>query len=286
MRLVAFSDLHVGYSVNREALKRLPQSPGDWLIIAGDVGETVKQLEWTLAILKDRFERLIWVPGNHELYCLPGDPEQIRGVARYERLVEVCQQRNVVTPEDPYILWPGDGEPTRIVPLFLGYDYTFAPMGLTPEGARQWAEEEGIFPTDEHVLFCDPHSSMVGWCRDRIRYTLDRLEELPENERRVLINHYPLRYDLIRLFRIPRYSPWCGTKVTEQWHRRYRASVVVSGHLHMRATDFRDGVRFEEVSIGYPQHWDQEKGLSHYLREILPGPTSIPTEDTGPMWHR
>jgi hypothetical protein len=101
------------------------------------------------------------------------------------------------------------------------------------------------------------------------------------------VNHFPLRRDLVRLHRIPRFIPWCGTRETEDWHVRYRAEVVVSGHLHMRATDWRDGVRFEEVAIGYPRHWRQERGMKAYLREILPGTQPVPTGGHGgPIWHR
>ena len=71
----------------------------------------------------------------------------------------------------------------------------------------------------------------------------------------VLINHFPLRQDLVRLSTIPRFSLWCGTRYTENWHTRFRAAVVISGHLHRPATDWRDGVRFEEVSLGYPREW-------------------------------
>ena len=85
-----------------------------------------------------------------------------------------------------------------------------------------------------------------------------------------MINHYPLRQDLVRLVRIPRFSIWCGTRRTENWHLRFNASVVVSGHLHIRATDYQDGVRFEEVSLGYPRNWNQDKGIQSYLRQILP----------------
>ncbi|WP_428669704.1 hypothetical protein [Roseibium sp.] len=52
---------------------------------------------------------------------------------------------------------------------------------------------------------------------------------------------------------------------------RFNASVVVSGHLHTRRTDWRDGARFEEVSLGYPRQWDQQKGMAFYLRSILSG---------------
>ena len=43
MKLYAISDLHLGYEINREALKALPPHPDDWLIVAGDVGE---KREW------------------------------------------------------------------------------------------------------------------------------------------------------------------------------------------------------------------------------------------------
>ena len=94
-----------------------------------------------------------------------------------------------------------------------------------------------------------------------------------EAVRPILINHFPLRRELARLPAIPRFSIWCGTRLTESWHQTYRARVVVSGHLHLRSTRWLDGVRFEEVSLGYPRQRSSEpRAIEHYLREILPGP--------------
>jgi hypothetical protein len=86
----------------------------------------------------------------------------------------------------------------------------------------------------------------------------------------VLINHFPLREDLSHLPRIPRFSLWCGTRRTEDWHLRFNATVVVSGHLHIRSTSHRDGVRFEEVSLGYPKQWINSTTLDRCVRQILP----------------
>ena len=58
---------------------------------------------------------------------------------------------------------------------------------------------------------------------------------------------------------------------TEHWARRFAARAVVSGHLHLRTTLVRHGVRYEEVSLGYPRDWRHERGIDWYLREILPG---------------
>jgi hypothetical protein len=44
--------------------------------------------------------------------------------------------------------------------------------------------------------------------------------------------------------------------------------------MHMRGTQYRDGVRFEEVSFGYPRDWNNARGLAHYLRQIFPAPSS------------
>jgi hypothetical protein len=72
---------------------------------------------------------------------------------------------------------------------------------------------------------------------------------------------------------VPRFSIWCGTRRTEEWHRRFGAAVVVYGHLHIRRTTLQNDTRFEEVSLGYPRQWRQRRGLQSYLREILPGPS-------------
>ncbi len=286
VKLWALSDLHIGYSQNREAVAAMPSFSEDWLILAGDIGETPEQLEWVLDSLGSRFRQLIWVPGNHELYTLPNDKIGLKGEARYQFYVELCQRKGVITPEDDYVLWPGDPGRVRIVPVFLGYDYSFGPDAMTPTQVKDWAAADGIVATDERFLFSEPYLTREAWCQERVTATLKRFEQISSDEQWVLINHYPLRRDLVRLFRIPRYAPWCGTRLTEGWSRDFPLRVVVSGHLHMRATDWRDGVRFEEVSIGYPNHWVVAKGMAHYLREILPGPPTKPARNEGPYWHR
>ena len=120
--LRAVGDLHVGHSVNREVAEGLhPGNPGDWLIVCGDVSENVEAITRTLARLRDRFAEVIWVPGNHELWTRTRDEVQLRGVARYEHLVDVCRSLGVHTPEDPFPVWTGAGGPVRVAPLFILY---------------------------------------------------------------------------------------------------------------------------------------------------------------------
>jgi 3',5'-cyclic AMP phosphodiesterase CpdA len=274
MRLFAISDLHVGHAQNRAALAALTARPDDWLILAGDLGETDEHVRHVLEVAGQKFRQLIWVPGNHELYVMPGSHGEPRGQDRYLHLVALCRSLGVITPEDPYPLWSGDGGPHVIAPLFLLYDYSFRPDHITEDQAVDWAAESDIVCTDEYLLDPHPYPRRQDWCSARITATEARLSAAASEHPTVLINHFPLREELVRLRRIPRFSIWCGTRRTHDWHQRFRARVVVSGHLHIPRTDWIDGVRFEEVSFGYPSQRALGPGMDRYLRQILPEPRS------------
>jgi 3',5'-cyclic AMP phosphodiesterase CpdA len=267
-RLLATSDLHVSHRLNRAALDSLAHYPEDWLIVAGDVGEKPEHLEIALDALVPRFAKVIWTAGNHDLWKTGSDSAD--ATPRYDQLVAICRRRGVTTPEDPYLEWPGMPN-TFVVPMFLLFDYTFRPPDVSAEAAIPWARETGVVSGDEQMLDPSPWPSIAAWCQARCDLTQARLDALPADARTVLINHWPLRYDLARAPRVPRFSIWCGTTRTEDWGQRYRAVAVVSGHLHLRTTMWRHGVRYEEVSLGYPRDWRADRGIDWYLREILPG---------------
>jgi 3',5'-cyclic AMP phosphodiesterase CpdA len=272
MKLYALADLHLRYEVTRRALEALRPRPYDWLILAGDVGETEEHLRFALGVLTRRFGRLFWVPGNHDLWTIPSKPGDTRGEAKYRRLVQICRDFGVLTPEDPYVVWPGEGPRCILAPTFVLYDYTFRPDEIPVEKAIEWAAEENLLCSDEVLLHPDPYPTKSAWCEARVRETEPRLEEAAARAPLVIINHFPLRQDLAILPAIPRFSIWCGTRLTEDWHLRFRAEAVIYGHLHIRGRYERDGVRFEEVSLGYPPNWDQSLGAEPYLRQILPHP--------------
>lgn len=272
MKLYAISDLHLNHEANRRALDALPPQPEDWLIVAGDLGDSVEHLEYGLDRLVPRFAQLIWVPGNHDLWSVPGAKNGKRGEERYRQMVEMCRGFGVLTPEDPYPVWEGEGPRCTLAPLFLLYDYSFRPREVPPDKALDWAMQSGVLCADESFLSPEPYPTRTAWCESSCRLTERRLNEVDADRPLVLINHYPLRRDLVRMPLYPRFSLWCGTRRTEQWHTRFRTHAVVFGHLHIRATDWRDGVRFEECSLGYPNQWRPERGMQSYLREILPGP--------------
>ena len=275
MRLLAISDLHLANAANRDALAQLPHHGDDWLILAGDVAERLDHIRDAFALLTRLFARVIWVPGNHDLWTVreehPVDAP-LGGEAKYRALITLAREFGVVTPEDPYPVWTGPGGPCIVAPLFLLYDYSFRPAEIAREEVIGWSREGSAVCADEILLDPAPHVSREAWCARRCDETQSRLEALDPALQTILVNHYPLRHELVRIPRIPRFSPWCGTKRTEDWHVRFNARAAIYGHLHVRRTDIRDGTRFEEVSLGYPRQWDRSRSLASYLREILPGP--------------
>ncbi len=274
--LLALSDLHITYPENRKIIEELrPESPADWLIIAGDVGERFADIEWALQTLSSRFATVIWSPGNHELWTHPKDEVQLRGEERYTHLVKLCRNLGVLTPEDPYPVWRGEGGPVTIASLFLLYDYSFQPPGTASKAdGLAKAYDTGVVCSDEWFLHPDPYPSREDWCAARIELTEQRLAardlELPV----VLVNHFPLVRQPTQILRYPQFAQWCGTQRTADWHVRYNAIAVVYGHLHIPRTTFYDGVRFEEVSLGYPREWNARASGPRRPRQILPAPAS------------
>lgn len=245
--LWAVSDLHAAVKKNRDRIDSIhPADPTDWLIVAGDVAETTQQIVRELATLKRRFARVLWVPGNHELFARSSD--QNKGRDKYQEIVSALQGEGIDTPEDPY---PRFGDVT-VCPLFTFYDYSFRPPGTTIDEALADAKAKNLVLTDEFTIA--PYVDIRAWCWDRLAYSVSRLSEV-EGET-VLINHWPLIREPTNYLHFPEIALWCGTRHTQSWPTRYNARHVVYGHLHMPVSFEKDGVHHHEVSLGYPREWE------------------------------
>ena len=289
--LYAISDIHLSYPQNREYWSALPLRKHDFpeksgLILAGDVGESISHLRLALEIALQVFPYVWWVPGNHELYTLPktsstsepptpdSEIDSLHGEARYHAFIKVCHEYpGVYTPEDEWLIWDSEAEaeadpvtkinqqhppsPTGalICPLFTLYDYTFRPDHLrTAEEALAWAAEKDIVATDEALLHSNPYPNKQSWCshlvttfHTRLRTLRSQYPSLPF----VLINHWPLREEVLYIPSIPRFSLWCGTRATRHWDSEFApVAVVVSGHLHVRRTDWIDSRSNSGGSVG------------------------------------
>jgi len=311
-KLWAISDLHCNRPSTWKYLNTMSSFNDDSIIVAGDIcdGWSEDRFVSCLNLLKHRFGKVFWTPGNHELYTLNDSKDKyksLRGEHKYQHLVELCHQCNVITPEDPYVRWRGkrdrpdraflsptssaanifkndkddvssdyDEVPLYICPIFTLYDYSFKPDYIQDGESLAWAEESSVQCTDEMTLYNDPFPSREEWCHTRVMKTAVKLDEITaDGSHTILASHFSLRYDTVICPYVPSFSIWCGTKLTEDWHLRYNAEAVVFGHTHNRATTMVDNVQFHEVSLGYPNQYQSSNKLSYYLCQILPHRTSI-----------
>lgn len=280
VKLWAISDLHLSAAANCAALRQLPCFPEDWLILAGDVCENAALFDEALAHLTALFARVIWVPGSHELWLVDQASRGADSLGECQLLVALARRRGVTTPEDPFPVWPPTG--LFIVPLATLYDYSFRPKDIRFEDVLAWAAAKDCVCADEYLIDPAPWDGIAAWCALRCAEAERRLDtELSPSARTILVSHFPLREELMRVPRIPRFTPWCGTRLTEDWHRRYRAAAVVTGHLQVRRTDWRDGTCFAEVSLGYPRQWDAAQGTAAYLRDIGGEASALAAKEEG-----
>ena len=242
--LWAVSDLHAAVKRNGPHIDSIrPADPSDWLIVAGDVAERQELITQVMGELAERFDTVIWVPGNHELFCRSADRH--RGREKYTMLVQSMRSLGVITPEDRYPVFGG----VTVCPLFTLYDYSFRAHDLSVEDALAAAHEKNVVMTDEIAIA--PFVDIRAWCWDRLAYTTKRLSRISGPT--ILINHWPLVQEPVQQMRWSEIALWCGTRHTRTWPQRYGAQQVIYGHLHMPGVTVVDGVEHIEVSLGYPR---------------------------------
>jgi len=214
---------------------------------------------------------VIWAPGNHELWTHKDDPVQLRGEERYQALVRMCRENGIHTPEDEFPVWHGAGGPVTVAPLFQLYDYSWlAPGTTTKKESLEYAYKTGVVCTDEMLLHPDPYPDRESWSAARVAESERRLAALAPDVRTVLVSHWPLVRQPTDVLWFPEFAQWCGTTRTADWHTRFRAEVAVYGHLHIPRSTTYDGVRFEEVSLGYPREWSKRARPPALPKRVFP----------------
>src|SRR5690606_29006357 len=89
----------------------------DILILAGDVTHKLSELAATLDVLAARFAKVLFVPGNHELWVL-GEAQERTSLQKFADVAAVVTQRGAS-------MQPYRQQDVLIAPLLGWYDYSF-----------------------------------------------------------------------------------------------------------------------------------------------------------------
>jgi len=275
MRVVALSDLHADHEANARWLEALSSHDhqDDALILAGDVSHDLEVLARVLTALLEKFARVIFVPGNHELWVRRD--EALDSIAKFKSVLDLAVSLGVQV--EPVRHAHGDAA-VWIVPLFgwyttpeQGRDTLYLPGPGPDVGLRgwldlqftRWSSLEGQTPAEYFLSLNEPRLAR--------RYdapVLSFSHFLPRRELMFRDGNAP------HAARPPRngfnFSRVAGSSGLERQLRRLGAAAHVYGHQHRNRRRALDGVLYLSHCLGYPR-----ERLAGSIGDVGNGPAPV-----------
>ncbi|MFT5087273.1 MAG: 3',5'-cyclic AMP phosphodiesterase CpdA [Candidatus Latescibacterota bacterium] len=249
MRIFAISDLHVDFKVNWhwvEALSLIDYRQ-DTLLVAGDIAHDLGRVAAAFEALRQRFDRVFFVPGNHELW-VPG--EQGNSIDKFERLLALCVECGVETRANSV----GN---LRVMPLFSWYSAEF--------------DREGRGDADALAAWGD-----FRFCRwpDEIespeRYFSERNDPpLPTPAQTISFSHFLPRSELLPSIENLRFKGLpmvAGSVLLEEHIRAAEVDIHIFGHSHIPCDKILEGVRYIQQPLAYPK---ERRGRPGVLKQVV-----------------
>jgi Icc-related predicted phosphoesterase len=250
VRLVLTSDLHVDHhpEVVGLAAERVRSLDADVLVVAGDVSADPARLEATLSSLRQAAPRLVFVPGNHDLWV---GPDGASSRERYESILP-SRVRNA----------GGDWLPVEIGGVhFVGvtgwYDFTLrkADLAVTLDQYRRGVLGRLRWNDVARVVWpgCDGPEAI---CAEMVSALEKQLQVVGP---KVVVTHHLPFAELVTSFGE---LPWDFLNAFMGSSRLgaaiLRASDVLlacCGHTHFRKSAVVGGIPVEASPVGYPREY-------------------------------
>jgi predicted phosphodiesterase len=237
MRIFALSDIHVDFDVNARWISSLSAQDyrEDFLILAGDVSDSLPLLAKNLEILANRFRKVLYVPGNHDLWVIRDG----KGKTSFDKFKEIAAvMRNCGVSGSAF-----HDDLISILPLLGWYDYSFGDP--SDELMTTWAD----------FFFCKwPEDIGMKEVASRFAAMNEPLVR-PPNNRVISFSHFVPRVDVMPDFISERNRvvyPVLGSVLLERQIRQIRSDIHVYGHTHVNRRVDIDGTAYINNAFGYP----------------------------------
>lgn len=236
MRVFAVSDVHVDYIENREWLTQLSSVDyrQDILILAGDVTDDLLILEQCFSELSEKFLKVLFVPGNHELWVSRDNVED--SIEKFRLICGIALAHDIVI--EPFHIGS-----LSIVPLLSWYDFSFGEPST--QLLKTWTDFKACRWPDE---------MQVG--QITAYFTEQNKANLQINNRTVIsFSHFLPRIDLMPIYipQVYRYIyPALGCVTLEQQIRELAPDIHVYGHSHVNRCVTLDGTKYINNAFAYP----------------------------------
>ncbi|KAF3438422.1 hypothetical protein FNV43_RR21184 [Rhamnella rubrinervis] len=260
LRVFVLSDLHTDYAENLKWVKCLStvRYKNDVLLVAGDVAETYNNFFSTMSLLKDRFEHVFYVPGNHDLWCRSEEEDYPDSVEKLHNLLDACRTLGVET--NPMII-----DDLGIIPLFSWYHESFdremnipnlripsLEMACKDFHACKWPGE--LSNGDVSLaLYFDALNEINQNAIKEIKKTCTQI---------ITFSHFVPRLELCpekRMLFYPKLPKIIGSDFLEILIRSIHgvkgsgSACHVFGHTHFCWDAVIDGIRYVQAPLAYPR---------------------------------
>lgn len=250
MRIFALSDIHVDYEANARWVAGLSEADyrDDLLILAGDLTDRLSLLAWCLEAFAKRFRKVLFVPGNHDIWVIRDDRAK-QSLQKFDEVRAAAENSGVSL--DPY-REPG----LAILPILGWYDYSF---GQPDEDLRaMWMDFRACrWPPGYDAARIAEHFDAAN--------DIHRAPTPGPDDLIVTFSHFLPRIDVMPWY-VPPTSrmlfPILGSDRIERQLRRAGSRLHVYGHSHVNRDVVLDDVRYVNNAFGYPgETWIAAKRL-------------------------
>lgn len=236
MRIFAVSDIHIDYKDNYNWLLNLSTLDyrEDILLLAGDITDNLTLLEECFVHLNKIFYKVVFVPGNHELW-LRAESEKT-SIDKFTAIIKLAGEIGIHTQSF------SEGAVT-IIPLLSWYDLSFGPVD--DDTASIWADfRHCVWP---------PEWSLS----DVTAYFLSQNTLSPQEKENTVISfsHFLPWIELMPDFIPERHRkifPLLGSQKLGKQIDTIKPDIHVYGHSHINQNKYINGVRYINNALGYP----------------------------------
>jgi len=236
MKVFATSDIHLDYPENQKWLSNLSalDYQDDVLILAGDITDNLTLLRHCFDCLSPKFKRVMFVPGNHELWVIRDD--HVSSIDKYHSVCKLARDHGI----DMHVYKNGD---LSIVPLQSWYDFSFGQPNTKLNDC--WMDFRAcVWPNNESAA-------------EISHFFLSKNTEFLNTQNHTLISfsHFLPRIDLMPSY-IPKsmdfLHPVMGAASLEKQIRQLSPKIHVYGHSHVNQKIEMDGIYYINNAFGYP----------------------------------
>jgi Icc-related predicted phosphoesterase len=236
LRVFTTSDIHIDFEENYKWFNSISDYDykDDILILAGDIIDKISKINSAFKILKSKFSRVSYVPGNHDLWV---HSDGIKDSIDKFNIIKKSANENGIDME------PVNIGTLSIVPLLGWYDYTFG--SPVDDLLKSWSDyvackwPENYNETDITLYFISLNESFLNIKNNFI----------------ISFSHFLPRIDIMPSFIPPKKRilyPVFGTTLLEKQIRKLKSNIHIYGHSHLNMQINLDNTIYINNAYGYP----------------------------------